>query len=194
MAAGTVPQAIISRLENIFLTNRSFVRNRNYVGPDRRRRDDTTVAKAKYHLTDQSEDNRAARKPTHQKQKARRALLSDVNALVNALDGLDVCGRAAVLNFYHGTETLWTSTKSVGDQSSQNIADSLLHYIQSFGAKGMLKIVCIGEHLSAITRLLGPKPIPKDVENQLVTEILQQANAKLESMEFSIRCAIEGAP
>ncbi len=174
-----VPKAVISRLLSVTRNKRGFVRTFDYVGPDRRRRTDSQYRGVGRRLVDVQNEEHA--EDAVQKEYARCAgkILPRINDMTHNLKTIDLNSRAQVLDFYHKAEALWNFCQEEAPKLLAIATESLLRYIQAFGANGMLNKNTIGRHLVAITRLVKAHSLPETERKNTVDKLLKEVSAQL---------------
>ncbi|PHR60036.1 MAG: hypothetical protein COA47_08270 [Robiginitomaculum sp.] len=139
-----VPKAVISRVKLLFMAKRDFVSSHSFIGPDRRRRQNGNYKGSKRRLKDASENVATS---------IDAAFLAQADQIQSLLKEMNVNDRGAVMTLYRASQTLWEDAAEHEDNHLEEIAKSLIGYVQAMGASGKLEIKVIAKHIDAIHQL-----------------------------------------
>lgn len=175
-----VPKAVISRLHKVFRTKRKFVRSLEYVGPDRRRRGGSDYRGRQRRMASDADESGQHQTAEWIDKHVAGEILTLINELSDVLKTLDPSSRVDVLTFYKKVEELWTLSQDGAPKLVEMAAESLLRYIQAYGANGLLKPVTLAEHLSSISRLVSCAELAEEERRILVDALLHDVAAQLQ--------------
>ncbi len=139
-----VPKAVISRVKLLFMAKRDFVSSHSFIGPDRRRRENENYKGSKRRLKDASENVSTS---------IDVGFLAKADKIQSLLKEMDVNDRGSVMNLYRASQDLWEEAAEQEDNHLEEIAKSLVGYVQAMGASGKLDTKVVAKHIVAIHRL-----------------------------------------
>jgi hypothetical protein len=144
-------QGVLSRVEEVVLRPRKFIDSRNYVGPCRRRKEDTNYAGPWRRLTDEP----PAKVATEQSKENAFKLRAILDNLTAYADRTNVDRAAGIRGMYRMLSQYSDEVRTLGDDIIMRVWNTALRYIEGVGMTETYDIEVVKYHFQTISSILA---------------------------------------
>ena len=170
-------QGVLSRIEEVVLRPRKFIDSRNYVGPCRRRKEDTNYAGPWRRLTDEPPQNARSEQSKENAFKL-RAIIEN---LTTYADRTQTDRGAGIRGMYRMLQQNSSEVGYLGDDTIVRVWNSALRYIEGVGMTDTYDIDVVKYHFQTIAIILD---MPEEAfihRTSVANELDRLVNKKIHS-------------